>query len=64
MRTEQPDPGYHRKVVEGLIVPTLGVMTESEERALLQGRYRGDARRLDSWILMDSVPIQKGDWAD
>lgn len=64
MRTEQPDAGYHEKVVKGLIVPTLGVMTESEERALLQGRYRGDSRRLDSWVLMDAVPIQPGDWAN
>ena len=58
-----PDRYYHEKVVKLLVMPTLGWMTASEEKALLKPRYRGDGRRLDDWTfgLMDADHLD-GDW--
>lgn len=52
---DRHDPYYHRKVVEGLVTPTLGWMGAGEERALLSGRRRGDGRRLDAWVVEDPI---------
>lgn len=56
--SEIPDPYYEQKVVEGLIVPTWDWMTDSEASTLLNGRYRGDGRRLDQWIAGDPLMVE------
>lgn len=46
-----PDPFYERKIVEGLKSPTWDWMSDSEANAVVNGRYRGDGRRLDQWTI-------------
>jgi hypothetical protein len=53
-----PDRYYHQKVVMGLTEPTWDWMSESEADALLNGRYRGDGRRLDQWIAGDPLGVE------
>lgn len=48
---QTPDPYYERKVVEGLVEPTWDWMSDAEAHALLNGRYKGDGRRIDQWTL-------------
>lgn len=43
----QPDPFYEQKIVLGLLQPVDAYLTETEIEAGLNGRYRGDGRRLD-----------------
>lgn len=57
MSETRPDPYYEEKVVRGLIAPTWDWMSESEGAALLNGRYRGDGRRLDQWVTADPIGI-------
>jgi hypothetical protein len=42
----------------GLTEPTWDWMSESEADALLNGRYRGDGRRLDQWIAGDPLGVE------
>jgi hypothetical protein len=42
-----PDPAYEKKIVEGLVQPVDSYLTDTEIEAMLNGRYRGDGRRLD-----------------
>lgn len=51
LRGSTPDPYYHRKVVEAKVQPTWDWMSDAEAHALLNGRYRGDGRRIDQWVL-------------
>lgn len=50
-----PDKSYEMKVMTLLIEPTWDWMTEAEAHAVIQGRYKGDGRRLDSWVSHDPV---------
>lgn len=43
--------------MKGLATPTWDFMNESEANTVLNGRYRGDGRRLDQWIAGDPVGI-------
>lgn len=43
------DPYYEKKVVLGLVEPTDHYMTETEVRALFEGRTKNDGRRIDHW---------------
>lgn len=43
------DPYYEAKVVRGLVEPTDHYMTETEVRALFEGRTKNDGRRIDHW---------------
>jgi hypothetical protein len=52
-----PDPYYHRKVVAGLVSPTWDWMSKAEAEMVLNGRYRGDGRRLDQWVAGDPVGL-------
>ena len=52
-----PDKYWHEKLVKGLIVPTTDWMTASELHAVLNGRYRGDGRRIDPYIAGDPLLI-------
>jgi hypothetical protein len=58
IRGTTPDPYYEEKVVKFLTIPTWDWMTESEAHALLNGRYRGDGRRLDQWMSMDPLGVE------
>jgi hypothetical protein len=53
----QPDAYYERKVALGLTTPTWDWMSESEAEMTLNGRYRGDGRRLDQWVTGDPLLI-------
>lgn len=53
----KPDRYWHEKVVKGLIVPTVDWMSESELHAVVNGRYRGDGRRIDQYIAGDPLLI-------
>lgn len=57
LTSTQPDPYYHEKIVRGLTTPTWDWMSEHEAHAVINGRYRGDARRLDQWVTGDPVGI-------
>jgi hypothetical protein len=50
-RGTRPDRYYEEKVVKGYIEPTWDWMSEHEAHALINGRYRGDGRRIDQWVL-------------
>ena len=56
--TTSPDRYYHEKIVKGLTVPTWDWMTESEANAVLNGRYRGDGRRLDQYVTGDPLMVE------
>jgi DNA-directed RNA polymerase specialized sigma24 family protein len=46
----QPDPEYHRRVVLGEVTPIQAKLSPVEINATMQGRYRGDGRRLDAYV--------------
>lgn len=52
------DPYYERKIVEGLLEPTWDWMDRHESHALLNGRYRGDGRRIDLWVTADPLSVE------
>lgn len=52
-----PDQFYERKVAEGRITPSWDSMSEPEMDAVLNGRYRGDGRRIDQYIVDDPMMI-------
>lgn len=43
--------------MKGLTVPTWDWMSESEASTVLNGRYRGDGRRLDQYVAGDPLGI-------
>ena len=45
-----PDRYYHEKIAKGLTTPTWDWMTDAEGNAVINGRYRGDGRRIDQYI--------------
>lgn len=51
------DRYYHEKVSKGLVVPITERLSESELEAVVNGRYRGDGRRLDQYTLPDPLFI-------
>jgi hypothetical protein len=53
----KPDPFYERKIVLGLLQPTFSYMTETEAFAVVNGRYRGDGRRIDQYVSDDPLDI-------
>lgn len=57
-----PDPFYERKVVEGRITPSWDSMSEAEMDTVLNGRYRGDGRRIDQYIVDDPMMITLTDY--
>lgn len=54
---KRPDRYWHEKVAKGLIVPTVDWMTESEMEAVINGRYRGDGRRIDQYVAGDPLML-------
>lgn len=52
-----PDRYWHQKVVTGLITPTVEWMNQAELNAIINGRYRGDGRRIDQYITGDPLMI-------
>lgn len=52
-----PDRYWHEKVVRGLITPTVEWMNNAELNAIINGRYRGDGRRIDQYITGDPLMI-------
>ena len=57
MRGVTPDPSYEEKICRGLIQPTFEYMTDSEAEATVNGRYRGDGRRMDQFVHDDPMMI-------
>jgi hypothetical protein len=55
---QQPDEGYHKKIALGLLEPAEDYLSGSELRATMNGRYRGDGRRLDFYVLWDPNPLE------
>ncbi len=49
-RDIRPDPEYHRKVVSGEREPIQSKLSVSEMNSTINGRYKGDGRRLDQWV--------------
>lgn len=54
-----PDPYYEEKIVKGIATPTWDWMSDTEAHALLNGRQRGDGRRLDQYIAGDPLMIRE-----
>lgn len=46
-----PDPYLEEKIVKGLKAPQMDWMSDSEAHAVINGRYRGDGRRIDQWTV-------------
>jgi len=53
-----PDKNYHEKIARGLLEPTWAYMSDAEIDATVNGRYRGDGRRLDQYIIDDPLGIE------
>jgi hypothetical protein len=56
----KPDAYYERKIALGLTTPTWDWMSESEAEAVINGRYRGDGRRLDQWVSAEPLLYDTG----
>lgn len=41
---------YHTKVRAGLLEPLDAILTPAELEATMDGRFRGDGRRLDAYV--------------
>lgn len=59
LRDREPDRYYEEKVARGLLVPTWDYLTTAEAHAVLNGRYRGDGRRIDQYITDDPLYIDE-----
>ena len=57
MRGTTPDRFYEEKICRGLLQPTFDYLTDSEAEATVNGRYRGDGRRLDQFVDGDPMDI-------
>lgn len=51
------DGYYHEKIVKGITTPTWDWMSETEAHATINGRYRGDGRRIDQWTNPEPMGI-------
>lgn len=49
------DWSYYEKIAKNLLQPAASYLNESELLATMCGRYRGDARRLDMYVLPDPL---------
>jgi hypothetical protein len=49
------DRPYHEKIARNLLQPASAYLSPSEIAATMNGRYRGDARRLDVYVLPDPL---------
>ena len=54
-----PDPFYEEKIVKGLLQPTWEYMSDAEAHATLNGRYRGDGRRIDQYVSEEPLGIDE-----
>jgi hypothetical protein len=59
VRDRTPDPYYEEKVVRGLTQPTWDYLTPAEAHAVLNGRYRGDGRRIDQYVTDDPLGVDE-----
>lgn len=57
----EPDPYYHRKIVLRELQPTFDYLSDAEAEATINGRYRGDGRRLDQYITDEPLMIELAD---
>lgn len=48
---------YHRKIDAGLLQPAATYLSDVEMRSCMNGRYRGDGRRTDVYVLPDPLNI-------
>lgn len=58
IRNVTPDETYERKIVLGQIQPTWDYLSDLECETLLNGRYRGDGRRLDQYVSAEPLGIE------
>jgi hypothetical protein len=56
------DEYYHRKVCEGTLTITDSYLRASEIKALTSGRYRGDGRRTDRWVIEEPIDMENTGW--
>lgn len=59
-----PDQTYEEKIVKGLLEPTFAYLSPEEAEATVNGRYRGDGRRLDQYVVDDPLLIDLTDIVD
>jgi hypothetical protein len=52
---------YHEKICKGLTVPTWDYLTDDEADAMLHGKYKGDGRRIDAYVVPDQKSVE---WDD
>lgn len=57
-RNVWPDPAYERDVVLGVRVPIQAVLSVAEMEAVLNGRLRGDGRRIDAYVAGEPLGIE------
>jgi hypothetical protein len=56
-----PDAGYHEKIVRRQLQPTWDYLSPAEIEATINGRYRGDGRRLDQYVTDEPLMIELHD---
>ena len=59
-----PDRYYEEKIVRGLVTPTFAYLTPEQAEATVNGRYRGDGRCLDQYVVDDPLLIDLTDPLD
>ena len=50
-----PEVFYEEKIAKAWTQPTFDYLSDSEAHALLNGRYRGDGRRVDQYVIDDPL---------
>jgi hypothetical protein len=49
------DRSYHEKIAKNILQPADSYLSQTEIDATMNGRYRGDGRRLDPYVSADPL---------
>lgn len=52
------DRSYHEKIARNLLQPADSYLSATELDACMKGRYKGDGRRTDNYVLPDPLDIE------
>lgn len=49
---------YHEKVCKALTESTWSYLSDEEAKAMLKGKYKGDGRRIDAYVIPDQRSVE------
>lgn len=52
-----PDSYYEQKIVQKFLQPVADYLSPAEMHAIINGRYRGDGRRVDQYVSDDGLDL-------